>query len=831
MLAIETIMKAVRKEFICYRSLRLLNYEISISAPLGISLPNPFIGPQHIIPFAESVRRTLCFSSSSSSSSVLLEEQWQSATTRLVETEIGTLTSQQMIQSAKLIQVWSQIHTPEGTKSAWKLLDRMLQEVHMSQEQEKLESVWTTGLVGTLVNTWVIAPNEFVPRDVFSKIKECEGAVPSLWADVVTYTMILDASIKRGDPDSHLLADEILNHLMQGKSPITPNTILFNTAINAHAKSNEVNAIQRAEEILQIMKDLTNQGCLGVAPDSFTFGTLISTWTNSGQPMAAKRAEELLMESPEPQSSTFNAVMHAWARSEGTDIQYSLDRCLSIFNFMKVQYKSDQSQAMPNAITYGTIIGFLAKEGKAREAEKFMMELVLEYENSLHPELAPSRILFNSLIDAWSRSRDRNAPKRVDTILQKMQQIAAETGAENIKPDVVTFTLILQTLAISRDLDAAQRADAILKHMWDLYATGDHGVKPNTRTCNKVLDCWLYLKSKESALKAEALLRNMQAHCKSGDMNLQPDTTTYVLVVDIWSKSSAPEAPERVESLLEEIESLSTDPTAPVSLNKILFNMAIITWSRSGRNESLEKAEALFRRAHSLGETGLEDMHPNTGVYNAMLAVLAKSRDPASKDKADYYLSELNKRYNGGDRNCKPTTITYSTYLDVLSNSRERNRLPNINSILAEMKSMGCEPDQITFNCIIKCISRMPGKDIAELAWRHVSKIEKKYALKATTRTLNEVLLACANCDKFDQVTRQGALRIAIQTFRRIVRENEPDAFSFQLFFSAVAGSTDSQQVEMAWTLCRQRGFQNHPSIVRVLQKTAPHLLLPNQLL
>ena len=822
MLAIKKLMKAPRKELICCRSLRSLICP-TISAPLRLSLPKPLVGHYHTINSAERVLRIRY--SSSSSSSVLLEKQWRSATTRLVETEIGTLTPQQMIESAQLIQFWSQLHTEDGTRSAWKLLDRMLREEHMSP-QETSESTWTTSLVGTLVNTWAIAPNELVPKDVFSKIKECEGAVPSLWADEVTYTMILDASIKRGDNDSHLLADEILNHLMQGKSPIIPNTILFNTAINAHAKRNEVNAVQRAEELLQIMKDLTNKGYLGVAPDSVTFGTIISTWTNSGKPMAAKRAEELLMESPEPQSSTFNAVIHAWARSEGTDAQYSIERSLAIFDFMKMQYKSGQSQAMPNAITYGTIIGLLAKGGKAKEAENCMMELVFEYENSLHSELAPSRILFNSLIDAWSRSRDRDAPRRVNTILRKMQQIATETGAENIKPDVVTFTLLLQTLAMSRDVDAAPQAEAILKHMWDLYAAGDDGAKPNTRTCNKVLDCWLYVKSNEMAHKAEALLRNMQKHSKSGDINLQPDTTTYVLVVDMWSKSRAPEAPERVESLLEEIEHLSSDPTAPVSLNKILFNMAIITWSRSGRKESLERAEHLFRRACSLGEAGWEDMQPNTGVYNAMLAVLAKSRDPASKDKADYYLSQLKKRYNGGDLNCKPTTITYSTYLDVLSNSRERNRLPKIESILADMKSMGYGPDQITFNCIIKCLSRTPGMDNTELAWGHVYKIEQEYDLKATTRTLNEALAACANCDKFDQETRERAFGIAVKIFRRIVRESEPDAFSFQLFFSAVAGLNYSKEVKMAWTLCCRHRLQNDPLIVRALQRTAPYLLL-----
>lgn len=757
-----------------------------------------------------------------SSSSSTLEGQWQSTAKALEQAEIGSLSAQQLQQGARLVQSWSQLHTKEGTALAWRMLDRLYQEEHILVHEE--DCVLTTSLIGALVNSWVIAPNEMTPRDVLTRVRDCEKRIHNLWADVVTYNMIIDTAIKRGDPDAHALADEIMHHVMEGDGPTTPTTILFNTAINAHAKSNNANAPQRGEELLQKMRDLTDLGCSAVAPDSVTFGTLISTWANSGQPGAAKRAVELLMESPETQSSTYNAVMNAWAKHEGNE-KYSLEKCLQIFDLMKKEFESGRSQARPNAVSYGTVIGLLAKQGRPKEAEEYLMELLLAYDDSLDSDLAPTRVHFNSLIDAWSRTRDRDAPKRADSILCKMQRIAATTGNPDIVPDVVTFTIVLQTLAMSRDRDAASRADAILKQMWDLYDAGNTGAKPNTRTYNKVLDCWLHSSSKDTALKAEGLLRTMQKRRQAGDDNLQPDTTTYALVLDIWSKSRAMDAPERVEALLDEMEHLSTDETVPVALNKILFNMAIITWSRSGRVEALERAEKLFERAIRLADAGWEDMQPNTGVYNAMLSVLAKSRDPAAKEKTDHYLSQLNARYRNGDLTCKPDTVTYNTLLDVLSNSRDGKSFARIEAIMHDMESLECKPDQITLNCMIKCISRDRRKDKAELAWNHVNMMMEKYSIKPSTRTLNEVLSACARSSNFDEATREKAFRIAILTFRRIFQENEPDAFSFRLFFSSAAGLNQGEEVEIAWKLCQQRRLHRDPDVVRALQVTAPHLL------
>lgn len=758
-----------------------------------------------------------------STSSQAMQDQWKGATQRLMDTEIGKLSAQCVQEMVKLIQSWSQLHIEEGTVFAWNLLDRLLREDPILPDQTM--AVLTSKAIGALVHSWVVAPNHLSPIEVNSIIKLCEKRIPTLWVDVVTLNMIIDAAIKRGDPDSHVIADAIIDRLVQGDSPTRPTTILFNTAINAHAKSNAINAPERAEQLLQNMREMTDQGWSEVAPDSVTFGTLISTWTNSGHPQAAKRAEELLMESPDTQSSTFNAVMHAWAKTEGQERQ-GLDRCLEIFKFMKKQYSSGQSPAIPNAISYAIIIGLLAKQGRAREAEDYVMELTSEYEKSSDPDLAPSRIQFNSLIDAWSRSRDRDAPRRVHGIFRKMQQVAAQTGNADLEPDVVTYTSVLQTLAISRDRDAAPRADAILKNMWDLYNAGNTSSKPNTRTYNKVLDCWLHSRSNDAPLRAEELLRSMQKYSHAGDDYLQPDTTTYALVINIWSKSGALDAPERVETLIDEMELLSTDQTKPVALNKILFNMAIITWSRSGRKDSLERAEKLFKRLERLAEAGWEDMQPNTGVFNAMLSVLAKSRDPLAYEKANKYISQLKERYKRGDPDCKPDTITYSTTLDVLSNSGEQDSLTKIMATLDEMKSFRCKPDLITFNCMVKCLSRDQRKDKAEVAWKHVNMIEREYSLSPKTRTLNEVLSACARSDKYDLATREKAFDIATLTLRRILHENEPDAFSFCLFFNAAAGLQHTKDVESAWNVCCQRGFQNNAMIIRAMQMTAPQFLL-----
>jgi hypothetical protein len=59
---------------------------------------------------------------------------------------------------------------------------------------------------------------------------------------------------------------------------LRPNTYVFNTVINAWAKSKQPDAASKAEEMLIAMGQLHACGIPGLKPDAFTYTAVIDAW-------------------------------------------------------------------------------------------------------------------------------------------------------------------------------------------------------------------------------------------------------------------------------------------------------------------------------------------------------------------------------------------------------------------------------------------------------------------------------------------------------------------------------------------------------------------------
>ena len=92
------------------------------------------------------------------------------------------------------------------------------------------------------------------------------------------YTMIIKSAINIGEYHAHDLAEEVIHTFLDGNLQSTmphPDTIVFNVAIDALDKSGVEDAPQRAEALLQKMKDLTGDGWANVKPDRQTYNIVI----------------------------------------------------------------------------------------------------------------------------------------------------------------------------------------------------------------------------------------------------------------------------------------------------------------------------------------------------------------------------------------------------------------------------------------------------------------------------------------------------------------------------------------------------------------------------
>jgi hypothetical protein len=79
-----------------------------------------------------------------------------------------------------------------------------------------------------------------------------------------------------------------------GNRDVEPNTLSYNSAINAWANTQDPNAGMHAEALLRRMEELSEMGKLEVKPDTTTYNTAITAWANSQDPNTGMRAEAIL---------------------------------------------------------------------------------------------------------------------------------------------------------------------------------------------------------------------------------------------------------------------------------------------------------------------------------------------------------------------------------------------------------------------------------------------------------------------------------------------------------------------------------------------------------
>ena len=90
-------------------------------------------------------------------------------------------------------------------------------------------------------------------------------------------------------------------------------------------------------------------------------------------------------------------------------------------------------------------------------------------------DLKPDVITYNSVILAWSRSRQRKSVSKAESLLKEMLSLA-EAGDNKCVPNVRCYNCVLSAIATSGLPDNVQRAARIIKTM------KENGISPNQFT-------------------------------------------------------------------------------------------------------------------------------------------------------------------------------------------------------------------------------------------------------------------------------------------------------------------------------------------------------------
>jgi len=498
-------------------------------------------------------------------------------------------------------------------------------------------------------------------------------------------------------------------HAETGDIDLAPNTMNFNVVVGALTslagsvrKRNSVrrrgggsgddhynydqqnkhqnDALERAEQLVKHMHQLYDSGAnRRCKPDTVTYNSIITAYSKRSGTVrgSAEKAESILkimmeagkkkgngqtLNTPVPDSWTFNSVLSAWARSGAP---YGADRASSVLTWMQDYYDAGHSNARPDVVSVSIVVTALASSASrgdknaALQAETIIDRMQRIYDAGQNEAMKPDALSYTALMRCWANTGEKGAASKTQSILRRMHRMY-ENGNNDVKPDTVMYNVVLSALDKGRERGSARRAEALLKEMEELYeSTGDDDVRPTTVSYSTVMSAWSRSGEKGAAEKAESILRRMQDQWDTGNQYARPNTVAYASVINAWAKSGETGAARRAERLLQRMQDSYDAGNPDVKPNCISCTSVIEAWANSGEEGALSSAETILQRMVDLSKAGDRDVRPNAVTFNTVIKAVVRCRglgwDRANKAR------EMLKRME--DAHIRPTVISYNSVL------------------------------------------------------------------------------------------------------------------------------------------------------------------------
>jgi len=164
------------------------------------------------------------------------------------------------------------------------------------------------------------------------------------------------------------------------KAVVEPDTVIFNSVMNAWATSRDPQAGSKAMELLDQMKQLQAEKGYDTRPDVLSYNTVISAWSHSNHKNAVFQAEKTLQEmvtahrrepeSPAPTTVTYNSLLHALSQSQLDGASERAEK------FLEYMLKAKKKDILPDAYSFTSVLNAVAKSkdqaGKSLRAKSLL---------------------------------------------------------------------------------------------------------------------------------------------------------------------------------------------------------------------------------------------------------------------------------------------------------------------------------------------------------------------------------------------------------------------------------------------------------------------------
>jgi len=500
-------------------------------------------------------------------------------------------------------------------------------------------------------------------ESLIHQMKEEDRIQPNL----VSYQYGIDALARSGDAISAetMLANLVKDYFLQYDADLKPTVVPFQSvlwayskaATNAQAHRRLVDAAERAESILNNMKELS---------------TLLDTY---------------------PTVWSYNIVMKCWANSRS---HHSVNRTLALFEELKqLQTLSDDNHKdeimddyhekegisaihpphdlKPDVTSINTVLNVLSINGSATRTEQKLWEFYDAHIQEPRTNPSPDTISFSTTINAWSKSLDPNASDRVDALLRKMIELYDCENKNIYKPDVVTYTSVMQCWIKSKKPEGPEKVESILRELQRKERDGDETMKPDAICWNSAISAWGVA---GNGKRAEALFFEMvDGSTKFGEAS--PTSITLTNALKAWTQTKSSEASHRAIKLLARMEELYKDGVLSVKPNVVHYSVVLDCLAYARSSSAAQRAENMLHRMTTLNDPNL---CPNVVSYNCVIKAWSYAQDQRSASKITFLLRNLIDRSEKNPK-MRPNENTFGTILRFLADSNLPNKAKRARAI------------------------------------------------------------------------------------------------------------------------------------------------------
>jgi len=572
---------------------------------------------------------------------LLRMERWAVAKTRKLEKE-GALPHHQICldidsYNAVLFSL-SRSQKQDAPRRALAILRRMLDLANAGFKDVRPNAKSWNSVLNTFARTREAGIAASAEAVLMFMIRE--GVKP----DLFSWAAVLNAYQRNSEPGSAARADSIVRQMQRlylaGDIEQGPDVFHFTILCSCWAKSRERIAARRCKQILHYMLQQSKAGNERCTPNVRTYNSVIDAHARSKDVEEAEALLDHLISacandsSLTPDSYSFQSVISGWTRSRRRDGGKRAEKVLEKL----LVFQRNHPEIIINSRSFSHIINYYSRKNQlecAMRAESLLNRMIELYEEGFD-SLAPNYVVFADVINAYANSRQTCAGKGAERVHRSMIELSERHTSSRLRPNTMTANAVIAAWAGSGVGNAGERAESILDAMERDYDSGKNEMKPDSRSYLGVIAAWGKSRVAGKAQNAYAVLRRMVLHYeKKGDESCRPNAQVYTALINAAAFTNGSEKEQQVafdlaKSTLNELYDCKYDEPSSAAIGTFMKACGRLKIPRGVASENLEIS---FDKCRELGLvndfvlTQLRYSSPD-GLYRRLLGDLIPSDGP-----------------------------------------------------------------------------------------------------------------------------------------------------------------------------------------------------------